>query len=130
VQTGRRYLYTPKRIVCLISRPQWALNDPAAAVVVVRSLPRLMTALCSAAAPYFSARSVRAVHTTRHIRVRRPPTTPSAPARRHCIQWFFAPLSNVTIYILYYDILLYSRVVTDVVVVVNRPVNVTSCRAV
>jgi len=39
------YLYTPKRIVCLISRPQWALNDPAAAAASVRSLPRLMTAV-------------------------------------------------------------------------------------
>jgi len=57
VQTERRYLYTPKRIVCLISRPQWALNDPAAAAAAVRSLPRLMTAPCSAADP-----PVRAVY--------------------------------------------------------------------
>jgi hypothetical protein len=45
VQTERWCdIYTPKRIVCLISHPQWVLNDSATVAVVVRSLPRLMTA--------------------------------------------------------------------------------------
>lgn len=117
MQTERRYLYTPKRIVCLISRPQWALNDPAAAVVI-RSLPRLMTAVqrCGPFNVYVCCIL---------LRVRQLPMTRSAPEDIVSSDFSLrcAPLLCIiySIHIIYYYY--YTHVVVDIV---NRPINVTT----
>ncbi|CAH1709954.1 unnamed protein product [Aphis gossypii] len=116
VQTERRYLYTPKRIVCLISRPQWALNDSAAAAVI-RSLPRLMTAV-QRCGPF----NVYVCYIL--LRVRQPPMTRSAPEDIVSSDFSLrcAPLLCIiySTHIIYYY---YTHVVVDIV---NRPINVTT----